>query len=82
MNIKYNFNNPQHYTFRDIHCGQVFKYEGGVYMRISSVTTDEATFRCVDLENGSVWSIGDNEEVTLLNGEYVVKSSKEFKNNS
>lgn len=82
MNIKYNFDNPQHYTFRDIHCGQVFKYEGSVYMRIAPVTTDEDTFCCVDLEEGSVWSIGDNEEVTLLNGEYVVKSSKEFKNNS
>jgi hypothetical protein len=56
-------------TFKDLTNGQVFQYEGGVYMRVASGWNNPKlvnTVNAVGVINGILYLFQDGYEVTLL----------------
>lgn len=91
MDLRYDLpTKPRHYVFNDLvdvpddemDCGQVFWYKGDLYMHIQDVGCayggGSEIFRAVCLDDGTVWTFQDDAEITLVEGEYVVKNMKEF----
>ena len=64
--------------FIELKHGQVFEYNGIIYIRIFAITTldvdgqSETLCNAIDLRNGEINVFEDNEEVTLYNNAKVV----------
>lgn len=77
MDVRYLDEKPKK-TFNEVKVTDVFQYSNGAFetiaMRIKPVTSMCITYNAVDIENGALLAVPKNTAVTILNGEYVVKS--------
>lgn len=87
MYIKYNFNDTsRRYTFADVKIGQVFEHSYGaytnVYMRTEPVkgTNRDEYYRAINLKTGYMCRMNDDDNATLIDGEYLVKRMRSFAN--
>lgn len=90
MNIRYEseHNNSGRYTLADVKRGQLFKLSDGpnIYMRIeeafSSAEAKNYSTQCINIRSGFMHSYNDSVKVILVDADCVVKSLKEFKEDS